>query len=51
MTLDTAEWWWSNTDSGPYADASGTICYVEGGRRRSAWAAGDPFFGGPCDAE
>ena len=53
MTDDANEFWWSETDRSPYGDATGTICYVDGGARRSAgtWPAGDdPFFRGPCDS-
>ena len=57
MTNDGAEWWWSNSDRGPYDDqqSGGTMCYVNGGVRHSkgAWpAAGDqdPLFAPPCDS-
>ncbi|MBK5306436.1 MAG: hypothetical protein JJD92_07090 [Frankiaceae bacterium] len=57
MTSDAAEWWWSNTATGPFADSSsrpGTICYVDGGNRRKVggWPTGrpDPFFTGTCDS-
>lgn len=47
MTLDGAEFWWSNTARSPYAGDQGAVCYVDGGRRhtRGSWpAGGDPFF-------
>lgn len=56
MTADGAEWYWSNTDIGPYYDSKnrpGTICYVDGGRRHAlgSWPkGGDPFFTGKCDS-
>lgn len=53
MTEDIAEWWWSNTARSPYPDdASGSICYVDGGARRriGQWPGSDPFFSGPCDS-
>jgi hypothetical protein len=55
MTIDAAEWWWSDTDQSPYTDeSSGTICYVEHGARRTLgkWPKreSDPLFTGPCDS-
>jgi hypothetical protein len=55
MTVDAAEFWWSNTDPGPLPDEStgGTWCYVDHGARHSLadpWPAGDPFFREPCDS-
>ncbi|HXA29886.1 MAG TPA: hypothetical protein VN193_14190 [Candidatus Angelobacter sp.] len=56
MTVDAAEWWWSNTDPGPLPDEKsqpGAFCYVDHGARRSLvnpWPSGDPFFHGPCDS-
>ena len=54
MTVDAAEFWWSNTEHGPYADeGAGTFCYVDHGARHSLadpWPAGDPFFTGACDS-
>jgi hypothetical protein len=50
MTNDAAEMWWSETATG--ADgATGGMCYVDGGARRTpgSWPRGaDPFFTGPC---
>jgi len=55
MTDDAAEWWWSAGGRSPYSQSSGsgTICYVDGGARRSlgTWPSGDdPFFDPPCDS-
>jgi hypothetical protein len=56
MTIDAAEWWWSNTDPGPLPDEKskpGTFCYVDHGARHSLvnqWPSGDPFFQAPCDS-
>jgi hypothetical protein len=56
MTIDAAEYWWSNADRGPLPDESsgGAWCYVDHGRRHSLsnpWPiGGDPFFNQPCDA-
>ena len=56
MTIDAAEWWWSNADPGPLPDEKsklGAFCYVEHGGRHSLvnqWPSGDPFFQGPCDS-
>ncbi len=54
MTIDAAEYWWSNTARSPYADeGSGTLCYVDGGSRHSlgTWPSGDDvFFRPPCDS-
>jgi hypothetical protein len=54
MTVDAAEWWWSNSAAGPYSDEhSGALCYVNGGARHGAttWPqGGDPFFQGVCDS-
>jgi hypothetical protein len=57
MTLDAAEYWYSNSAPGPYSDESaggGTICYVDGGRRYRPGAfpkvRQDPFFVGSCDS-
>jgi hypothetical protein len=56
MTIDAAEWWWSNTDPGPLPDEKskpGTFCYADHGARHSLvspWPRGDPFFQGPCDS-
>jgi hypothetical protein len=56
MTIDAAEWYWSNTDPGPLPDEKskpGTFCYVDHGARHSLanqWPSGDPFFQGPCDS-
>jgi len=57
MTIDAAEFWWSNTATGPYSDSGaskGTMCYVDGGRRRKlgGWSRTqrDPFFVGACDS-
>jgi len=56
MTIDAAEWWWSNNDPGPLPDEKskrGAFCYVEHGARHSLvnqWPSGDPFFQGPCDS-
>ena len=52
MTEDAAEWWWSNSDRGPYG-GTGTICYVDGGarRKRGEWhASTSALFNGPCDS-
>lgn len=56
MTIDAAEWWWSNNDPGPLPDEKskpGAFCYVDHGARHSLvnpWSSGDPFFQGPCDS-
>jgi hypothetical protein len=54
MTLDGAEYWWSNTDRGPYSESrAGTICYVDHGARYTydTWPTGpDAFFRQPCDS-
>jgi hypothetical protein len=55
MTEDVAEYFWSPGAPSPYAgDGGGAVCYVDGGRRRSAathWPRGDaPFFTGACDS-
>lgn len=54
MTIDAAEWWWSNTGVSPYDDkGQGTLCYVNGGARHAGndWTAGDDrFFSGACDS-
>ena len=54
MIQDGAEWWWSNTEHGPYAnEPAGTICYADGGARhvKGAWPPGDgSLFREPCDA-
>jgi len=57
MTVDGAEWWWSNSETSPYGTSDGfsqgTVCYVNGGARHSigTWlSGGDPFFTGHCDA-
>jgi hypothetical protein len=54
MTLDANEFWWSNTDPGPYADkGDGTLCYIENGKRHTEndWPHGDAdFFKAPCMA-
>jgi hypothetical protein len=54
MTNDAAEFWFSETDPGPYADnqAGPTFCWVDGGRRhaRGTWEGTERFFEGPCDS-
>jgi hypothetical protein len=54
MTIDATDFWWSNRDDGPYADkGTGTMCYVEDGKRRteSTWPRGDDLlFARPCHA-
>lgn len=56
MTIDVAEFWWSNVDPGPLPDetSGGAWCYVDHGARHSLadpWPAGDPgFFNPPCDS-
>jgi len=56
MTKDGAEWWWSNTAAGPFADSGahhGTVCYLNSGRRYElgTWPRGAaPFFSGGCDS-
>ena len=54
MTLDAAEFFWSDAARSPYSDEeAGSICYVDGGRRRTngAYPTGDePFFTSPCDS-
>lgn len=56
LTADGAEWWYSNTDRGPFSDSGakpGTVCYLNRGARHvlGAWPRGDaPFFTAPCDS-
>jgi hypothetical protein len=56
MTLDAAEWWWSNAGKAPnpFDPPGGAMCYVAGGARHSLgnWPKGgpDPLFGGACDS-
>jgi hypothetical protein len=52
MTLDGAEFWFSNSAAGPQpSDGSGATCYVLGGLRSLSWPrTGDPFFSGTCDS-
>jgi hypothetical protein len=55
MTEDLAEFWWSATAPSPYQDEGvGSMCYVDGGRRRTAatgWPSGDAdFFTRSCDS-
>jgi hypothetical protein len=57
MTLDATEWYYDTTANSPYpGDGGGTLCFVDGGRRRTPtqWAGvtGDPFYPttGRCDA-
>ena len=56
MTVDAAEWWWSNIAPGPLPDEKskpGAFCYVDHGSRHSLvnqWPQGDPFFQGVCDS-
>lgn len=51
MTIDAAEWWWSNSARSYYNDQPGEFCYVDGGVRHGLGSfpkGGDPFFGGQC---
>jgi hypothetical protein len=57
MTIDSAEWFASNTGSGPYTDtpaAAGVACYVNHGARTptGGWKPGpdDVFFTSDCDS-
>jgi hypothetical protein len=59
MTLDATEWYYDSEAPSPYAgDGGGTLCYIDGGRRRTPdqWTgvSGDPFpvpvATGRCDA-
>ena len=53
MTIDGAEWWWSETEPNPYGEGQGTVCYIDGGARHRAgsWPSGTaPFFEPPCDS-
>jgi hypothetical protein len=55
MTNDGAEFWYSETDQGPYDEQrrGPTFCWVDGGRRhaKGTWpTGGDPYFKGPCEA-
>lgn len=55
MTVDAAEFWWSNSAPSPYGadDGSGSICYVDHGARHSidSWPRGGSlFFAGTCDS-
>jgi hypothetical protein len=55
MTEDFVEYFWSPSAQSPYTDEGvGSICYIDGGRRRTAatgFPAGDaPFFTTPCDS-
>jgi len=55
MTEDIAEYYWSQLAQSPYGDGNvGSICYVDGGRRRTeatGFPKGDaPFFTSPCDS-
>lgn len=54
MTIDGAQYWWSNSARSPYIGGDqGSICYVDGGarHRRGAWTPGDDqFFRPPCDS-
>lgn len=54
MTIDAAEYWWSNTAPPPYiVDPPGTWCYVAGGARREAgkWGPEPAWFqAASCDS-
>jgi hypothetical protein len=56
LTADGAEWFYSTTAYGPFADSrakAGAVCYLNGGRRYrlGAWPRGNaPFFSGSCDS-
>jgi hypothetical protein len=53
MTLDAAEWFYSNSAQSPYLrDGAGAMCYVDHGARHTSgnWPkGGDPFYNQPCD--
>ncbi len=57
MTTDAAEFWVSNTASGPYSDkqaGTGVVCYVNHGARHDNGhmprGGDDVFFKGTCDS-
>jgi hypothetical protein len=56
LTADAAEWYFDTQAVGPFADSAakpGTVCYLDGGKRRTlgAWPKGEaPFFTGRCDS-
>ncbi len=53
MTIDAAEYWWSDTAPSPFDGTRGSICYVDGGLRhqKGSWPTGpDAFFRQPCDS-
>lgn len=52
MTIDGAEFWWSNSAVSPYRQSygPGALCYVDGGKRKKSgsWPEGGNPFTGPC---
>jgi hypothetical protein len=55
MTTDAAEFFISNTETGPYTDTAGgtgVVCYVDHGRRHTVWtkAPDTKFFTRDCDS-
>ena len=53
MTIDSVQWWWSNSGRSPYPEeGAGTMCYTNDGGRfaKGRWPVGaeDPFFKEPC---
>ncbi len=53
MTLDAAEWWWSNQAPSPYSgEPPGSLCYVDHGARHSGgdWPSQDELQNGVCDS-
>lgn len=53
MTLDGAEFYWSDAGRGPYSDSGGgTMCFIDGGARHAlgTWPKGDFSTAGPCDS-
>jgi hypothetical protein len=51
MTVDLAEFWWSQTARSPYADeGAGAFCYVDGGARHrlGSYPREDRAFSGTC---